>query len=159
MFLGLSIALIVAFADQLSKFLVREYFTNTASPFEFGGFFNLVEAWNTGVSFSMFDGGGLIGIIILSAFAIGVIIFLLLWLKKENNNLIKVALGMIIGGAIGNVVDRIYFGAVYDFLDFHYKNLHWPAFNVADSFISIGAFIIIIHSLLNVNSCKKEGLK
>ena len=159
MFLGLSIALIVTLADQLSKYFVRHYFDNAISPVDFCSFFNLVEAWNTSVSFSMFNNGGLTGIIILSLFAIGVIIFLLLWLRKENDNMIKVALGMIIGGALGNVIDRIYFGAVYDFLDFHYENIHWPAFNVADSFICIGAFIIVLHSLLNIKSGKKEGLK
>lgn len=157
MFLGLGIALIVALIDQLSKYFIRSYFDNATSPVEFCSFFNLVEAWNTGVSFSMFNNGGLIGIIILSLFAIGVIIFLLLWLRKENEKIIQIALGMIIGGAIGNVMDRIYYGAVYDFLDFHYKDMHWPAFNVADSFICIGAFIIILHSLLNIKSCKKEG--
>ena len=159
MILGLSIAFAVVLADQLSKYFIRDYFNQAVPPVEFCSFFNLVEAWNTGVSFSMFNNGGLIGIIFLSAFAIGVIIFLALWLRKETDKTVQVSLGMIIGGAIGNVADRIYFGAVYDFLDFHYKNMHWPAFNVADSFICIGATIIILHSLLNVKSCKKEETK
>lgn len=79
--------------------------------------------------------------------AFGIILFLLLWLRKEQSRVLQVALGLIIGGAVGNVIDRIRLGAVFDFLDFHIGEQHWPAFNVADSFICIGAGIIIIHSL------------
>ena len=158
MFLGLGIALLVLILDQLSKWWVQAYINNTASHFSFGGFFNLVEAWNNGVSFSMFNNGGMLGIILLSAFAIGVIIFLIYWLKNEKNRLTQVSLGFIIGGALGNVTDRLRFGAVYDFLDFYYKNWHWPAFNLADTFICIGALIIIVYGVLHPEcSLKKKG--
>ena len=158
MILGLSVALVAILIDQLTKFFVQGYFDKFNAPFSFGGFFNLVEAWNTGVSFSMFNDGGLVGIVLLSVFAIGVVIFLMFWLKKETNRLTQISLGLIIGGAIGNVVDRIRFGAVYDFLDFYYKTWHWPAFNMADSFICIGAFIIILQGVLNADcKLKKEG--
>ena len=108
------------------------------------------------VAVSLFDNGGIWGTIILSAFALAVVAFLLSWLKNEQSRLVQAALGMIIGGALGNVADRIRFGAVYDFLDFYYNGWHWPAFNAADSFICIGAFLIIVHSLLNH---KKQSLK
>ena len=110
-------------------------------------YFNLVRAWNTGVSFSMFNDWGMWGVVLLSLLAFGIILFLLLWLRKEQSRVLQVALGLIIGGAVGNVIDRIRLGAVFDFLDFHIGEQHWPAFNVADSFICIGAGIIIIHSL------------
>ena len=110
-------------------------------------YFNLVRAWNTGVSFSMFNDWGMWGVVLLSLLAFGIILFLLLWLRKEQSRVLQVALGLIIGGAVGNVIDRIRLGAVFDFLDFHLGEQHWPAFNVADSFICIGAGIIIIHSL------------
>ena len=77
MILGLCVALVALLVDQISKWYVQGYFENVHSPQAFGSFFNLVEAWNTGVSFSMFNNGGMLGIIILSAFALGVVIFLL----------------------------------------------------------------------------------
>ena len=121
---------------------------------EVTSFFNLVKAWNTGVSFSMFDNWGTIGVIVLSLVAIFIVAYLSWWLKTEKSRVIQVSLGFIIGGALGNVADRILLGAVFDFLDFHVKGQHWPAFNVADSFICIGAAIIIIHSLF---THKKES--
>ena len=160
MFLGICVAIAAFLIDQVSKWSVMAFLDKAISPIKYGNYFNLVEAWNTGVSFSMFNDGGLVGSILLSVFALGVIIFLLFWLKKEPNRLIQVSLGMIIGGALGNVFDRVRFGAVYDFLDFHYKTLHLPAFNAADSFICIGAFIIIVCGLLSsTKTSSKEGSK
>ncbi len=152
MFLGLCVAIAAFLIDQLTKWLVQGYFANDHVQYSIGNFFNLVEAWNTGVSFSMFNNGGIIGALVLSAFAIGVIVFMLFWLKKETNVLVQIALGLIIGGALGNVVDRIRFGAVYDFLDFYCGQWHWPAFNMADSFICVGAFVIIILGMFNSKS-------
>jgi len=154
--LGLIIALAAFLADFLSKYYIAELFAKDAAIKSFGSYFNLVEAWNTGVSFSMFNDGGILGTVLLSAFALGVVAFLFSWLRHENKKIIQVALGLIIGGALGNVADRIRFGAVYDFLDFHYGAWHWPAFNVADSFICVGAFLIILHSLF---TRKKNTLK
>lgn len=156
MILGLIIALAAFLADFLSKYYIAELFAKDAAIKSFGSYFNLVEAWNTGVSFSMFNDGGILGTVLLSAFALGVVAFLFSWLRHENKKIIQVALGLIIGGALGNVADRIRFGAVYDFLDFHYGAWHWPAFNVADSFICVGAFLIILHSLF---TRKKNTLK
>ncbi len=160
MILGLIIALAAFLADFLSKYYIAELFAKDAAIKSFGSYFNLVEAWNTGVSFSMFNDGGILGTVLLSAFALGVVAFLFSWLRHENKKIIQVALGLIIGGALGNVADRIRFGAVYDFLDFHYGAWHWPAFNVADSFICVGAFLIILHSLLSSEKhSKKEIVK
>ncbi len=148
MILGLIVAFAAFLADFLSKYYIAALFAKDAAVKSFGSYFNLVEAWNTGVSFSMFNDGGVWGTVLLSAFALGVVAFLLSWLRHEQSKTVQVALGLIIGGALGNVADRIRFGAVYDFLDFHYSTWHWPAFNAADSFICIGAFLIILHSLL-----------
>lgn len=148
MILGLIIAAAAFAVDQLSKNFIANLFAADAAVKSFGSYFNVVEAWNTGVSFSMLNNGGVWGTVLLSMFAIGVVVFLLAWLKNEQSTTVQAALGLIIGGALGNVVDRIRFGAVYDFLDFHYGTWHWPAFNAADSFICIGAFLIILHSLL-----------
>jgi len=156
--LGLIIALTALLIDQLSKWFVQGLFDHATNSISFGNFFNLVEAWNTGVSFSMFNDKGPIGVIILSAFAIGVIVFLCFWLRKEKNKVVQISLGLIIGGALGNVIDRIRFGAVYDFLDFYYKTWHWPAFNMADTFICIDAFVIILQGMIKSDcNVKKEG--
>lgn len=157
MLLGLSVALAVVIVDQLSKYLILNYVLGESMAIAYTPFFNLVRAWNTGVSFSMFNDWGWWGIIGLSALALTIVGFLLHWLYKETDKLMQVSLGFIIGGAIGNVIDRIRLGAVFDFLDFHIGNSHWPAFNVADSFICVGAVIIIIHGVF-MGKEKKEGV-
>ena len=155
MFMGLFVALLVILADQVSKFYVMTYLMNDGHYIGVTSFFNVIQAWNTGVSFSMFNDGGKTGLIILSLIAVVVVIFLLRWMYKDNSKLIRVALGMIVGGAIGNLIDRIRYGAVYDFLDFHVSGHHWPAFNVADSFICIGAFLIIVYGMFSVEKRTK----
>ena len=157
MFFGLLIALGVVVADQLTKYIVLNYVLSEYAAIIVAPFFAIVRAWNTGVSFSMFNNWGINGVYILSGIALVIVFMLIKWLKNEQNKIIQLALGFIIGGAIGNVIDRIRLGAVFDFLDFYVGEHHWPAFNVADSFICIGAFIIIIHGL--VSSIKKEDKK
>ncbi len=154
MLVGLLVALGVTIFDQLSKCLIFGYLSETAPVVEVFPFFNLVTAWNTGVSFSMFNDLGGMGVYVLSSFSLLVAGMLIYWLKNEHKRYMQVALGMVIGGAIGNVIDRIRLGAVFDFLDVHAFGHHWPAFNVADSFICIGAFLIIIDGLC-AKDCKK----
>jgi len=145
--LGFFVALCVFVADQLSKYFVFRFVAEHGAPLKVTDFFNIVAAFNKGVSFSMFDNGGDWGRIVLILFALGVVVFLSLWMKDEKSGFVRICLAMIIGGALGNVVDRLRLGAVYDFLDFHVGAHHWPAFNVADSFICIGAFLIVCHAL------------
>ncbi len=149
MFLGLCLAALVLVADQISKYYILNEVLEDRAMIIYTSWFNLVKAWNTGVSFSMFNDMGTWGAFLLSVLAISIIGFLVLWLKKEPSRLVQAALGFIIGGAIGNLIDRVRLGAVFDFLDFHIADAHWPAFNVADSFICIGAIIIIVYSLFN----------
>ncbi len=151
MFLGIIVAVVVLAADQLSKFWILNHVLDGRPFIEITSFFNLVQAWNTGVSFSMFSGSGATGTIVLCLVAAAIVVSLLWWLYKENVRLIQIGLGMIIGGALGNIVDRVRLGAVFDFLDFHFAGHHWPAFNLADSFICIGAVIIILQSLFTPN--------
>lgn len=151
MLAGLTAAAFVILIDQVSKALVFGYLSETAPVVAVTPFFNLVTAWNTGVSFSMFNNLGGRGVYILSAFSLLVVAFLIYWLKKEETPRMRLALGMVIGGAIGNVIDRIRLGAVFDFLDVYANGYHWPAFNLADSFICCGALIIVLDGLF----CKK----
>lgn len=156
MLLGLVVAFISLVLDQLSKFFVDTQLLLEQNVIEVADYFNLVKVWNRGVSFSMFNGYGNLGSMVLCGVAIIISCALLYWMYHETKKFKIFALGLIVGGAFGNVVDRLHFGAVMDFLDFHYKNYHWPAFNLADSFICIGAFLLIF---LEINDGKKKGVK
>ena len=154
MYLGLLVAFAAIVIDQVTKYVIINHVLAEYAAIIIAPFFAVVRAWNTGVSFSMFNNFGINGVYILSGVALIIVAMLLKWLKGERNKVIQVALGMIIGGALGNVIDRIRLGAVFDFLDFYVGDYHWPAFNAADSFICIGATIIVVHGLF---FNKKEG--
>ena len=84
--------------------------------------------------------------------ALAVVVCLVIWLRRTDQMLIGLGLGLVIGGATGNVIDRIRFGAVVDFLDFHLAGYHWPAFNVADAAICVGAVLMLADGLLTRRS-------
>ena len=146
---GLLTALAVIIIDQATKYIVVNYVLTEYAAMIIAPFFAIVRAWNTGVSFSMFNNWGINGVYILSGAALVIVGLLLHWLKNEKNRTIQMALGFIIGGALGNVIDRVRLGAVFDFLDFSIGEYHWPAFNAADSFICIGAGLIVVQSLIS----------
>ena len=145
--LGLLIAILAVFIDQLSKWWILVFVMDPPKVISVTPFFNLVLTWNKGVSFGMFNDQGDSGALILSAIAILITLVLIFWLTKAKTNITAIGLSAIIGGAIGNVIDRLTHGAVLDFLDFYVNNVHWPAFNAADSFITIGAITLIWESL------------
>lgn len=135
-------------ADQASKQATLAFFEGKPFPrVELTGFFNYVLAWNKGVSFSMFHSDGPLTPWILIAVSLAICAVVFRWMKAETDPFVKTAFGLILGGAIGNVADRAHYGAVIDFLDFHWGAYHWPAFNVADSAICAGAGFILIKSL------------
>ena len=143
--LGLVIAGAVVVLDQLTKWAIL---TSLDGAVAVTPFFNLVVVWNRGVSFGMFGSDGALAPWILSGLALAVVVALLVWLRQVDHPLPGVGLGLIIGGAVGNVIDRVRFGAVLDFLDVHALGWHWPAFNVADSAICIGAAFLLVDGLL-----------
>lgn len=145
---GLVVALLVLVLDQLTKWAILDLLDLAAQPIAVSSFFNLVLVWNKGVSFGMLDGIGALTPWVLSGLSLGVVIGLLFWLRQSVHPLIAVGLGMVIGGAFGNVIDRLRYGAVVDFLDFHVAGYHWPAFNVADAGICVGAGLILVDGLL-----------
>ena len=110
-------------------------------------FFNMVMVWNKGISFGLFNDHSNDGPLILTLLAMVIVVAFGIWLFRTGSAMIAAALALIIGGALGNVLERIRFGAVADFLDFHLGDLHWRAFNVADSAICIGIALLLIHSL------------
>ena len=140
--LGFSLAALVVLLDQASKWAVLAWL---AEPVRVTPFFNLVLVWNRGVSFGMLAGAGVPWV--LSGLALAVVVALTVWLRRTDSVPVGVGLGLVIGGALGNVIDRIRFGAVVDFLDFHAMGWHWPAFNVADSAICLGAVVLLADGL------------
>ncbi len=110
-------------------------------------FANLVMVWNRGVSFGLFSGTGGQNPYILVGVAAVITVVLLAWLLRARTRLIRAALVLIIAGAVANVYDRLRFGAVADFMDLHVAGYHWPAFNIADSAIVIGALLLVLDAL------------
>jgi len=139
--------LVVLGADQLTKWWILHTVMQPPRVIEITDFFNLVLGWNTGISFGLFDSDSPLNVWALSAVALTIVLCLMYWLFNTDRRIIAVSLGLIIGGALGNVTDRLRIGAVVDFLDFHVMGWHWPAFNVADSSITVGAAILIADSL------------
>lgn len=143
---GLTVAAVVLVLDQLTKWLILAW-VQPVPPIEVTGFFNIVLVWNEGVSFGMLQGLGDHGLWVIGGFAVVICAVLLVWLARETRPLTRFALGLVLGGAIGNLIDRVRFGAVVDFLDFHAFGYHWPAFNVSDSAIVIGAALLVVDGL------------
>ena len=146
--IGLSVGATVVVLDQLTKWLIRDVVLDTARYIEVTGFFNIVAVWNRGVSFGLFASDSPWTPYLLSALAIAISIVLIVWLRKAETTFLALALGFVIGGAIGNVFDRFIWGQVYDFLDFHAAGYHWPAFNVADAAISVGVALILLDGFI-----------
>lgn len=147
---GLAAAVVVAVLDQLSKAAVLGFFAGRA----FGAheritpFFNLVLIYNRGMSFGLFNRGAGVNALLFSLVAASIVAVLVYWLSRVDSPFLAVAIGLVIGGAIGNVIDRVRFGAVVDFLDFYLGSWHWPAFNLADSAICIGVAAMLLDGLL-----------
>lgn len=139
------IAVIVAI-DQLTKFVVDRSMPLHHSIPIIEGFFSLTYVRNTGAAFGIFAGSAEVFrrpfLILVSIFAIGFIVVLLRRLPETQKGLIT-ALAFILGGAIGNLIDRGLYGEVIDFLDCYWGSYHWPAFNIADSFITIGVALTL----------------
>ncbi|MCD6562023.1 MAG: signal peptidase II [Deltaproteobacteria bacterium] len=141
-------ALLVIVLDQISKMAVIQLLKEHESLTIINGFFNLVHVRNRGIAFGLMsrsDPG--LTIYFLLAASLTAVILLLFWLfrLKENETGIAVGLSMILGGAIGNIIDRLRFREVIDFLDFYTGSYHWPAFNLADSAITTGALWLAVN--------------
>ena len=145
--LGIGYAIVVTALDQFSKWIILTEVMNPPRVMELTGFFNLVLVGNRGVSFGMLSSDTPWIQPAFAAFAAIVAVFLGIWLHRAENRLLATSLGLVIGGAIGNAIDRLWHGAVIDFLDFHAAGYHWPSFNIADSAITVGVIFIVAEGL------------
>jgi len=138
---------VIAAVDQIAKQVMIDLVFEPARQIEITSFFSLVPVRNSGISFGMFGADselarwGLVGV------ATVIMVALLVWLARAGSTFIAVALVLVIGGALSNVIDRAISGAVIDFLDFHVNELHWPAFNFADSVIVLGTAMLLYDGL------------
>ena len=145
--LGLSVAAVVVVLDQLSKWWIRDIVMDPPRDIPITPFFNIVYARNTGVSFSLFRADSQIGQWMLSAVALAIVGGLLAWMWRLRRPWPVIALGLIVGGAVGNVIDRFIMRFVFDFLDFYWNGYHFAAFNLADSGITVGVAMLLIDGL------------
>ncbi len=137
------ISAFVIASHQAARLILFPVLADRGGIIEVTPFFNLVEIWNHGISFGMFKELAY-GQWLLSGFSLAITAVLIFLFRQTNDRVSAVAYSLIIGGAMGNVVDRLRFGAVADYLDFHLFNYHWPAFNVTDVAIVSGVFLIFI---------------
>ncbi|HJN20819.1 MAG: signal peptidase II [Alphaproteobacteria bacterium] len=143
--LGLAFAFVVAVLDQISKLVTLGVLPEPGMFIAVTGFFNLVHVQNTGVSFGLFQS---VPVWLIATIALAIAAGLCIWMARAESRLVAVSLGLAVGGAIGNVIDRVRLGWVFDFLDFHALGEHWPAFNVADSAITLGVIGLLATSLI-----------
>ena len=139
----------IGLADQISKNLVLQHMGEAVRAIPVSAFLNLVLVWNKGVTFGIFGHETqhyipyiLIGVAALILFLLG------RWLWRTRSTLVALALGAIMGGAVGNIIDRVRYGAVADWLDFYYRDYHWYAFNIADAAIVTGVALLLLDGMV-----------
>ncbi len=143
--LGLLLATLIIIADQVTKFLAQAWLA-AYQPVSLAALLNLTLSYNRGAAFSFLSDQGGWQRWLFIVVAIGVCLFLVRWLAQlpRREYWLAIALGLILGGALGNVIDRLRYGHVIDFIDVHYGRWHWPAFNVADSAITLGLIGLLL---------------
>ena len=139
----------VLVADQVSKAVLIEFLNGlNFQPVEITGFFRIVMVWNRGVSFGMFSGGEETTRWLLTALAVAISLGLVFWLRQAEKPLPVVAIGLVIGGALGNALDWVRYGAVADFFDVHVAGYSWPAFHIAVAAITVGVLLLVVDAMV-----------
>lgn len=155
-FLRSLLFVIVLVGDQVTKYLALQHLSESKLIQVIPGVFNLTLVFNRGAAFGMFgnlpDTLRRVVLVLVSAIAL-VVVFRFMCKEAKHDRYAQLALVAILSGAIGNIIDRVRFDAVVDFLDFYYGTYHWPAFNIADSAISLGVFVLVLRLLFGT-SCR-----
>ena len=145
---GLLLAFLIVIVDQATKFWIVHDVMSPPRIIEVTPFFNIVMVWNKGASFGLFSTNSPWTQVALGSLALAISAVLVVWLSKAQSRWLAISLGCVIGGALGNAIDRATYGAVADFLDFHAAGYHWPAFNVADIAITVGVVMLLLDGLI-----------
>ncbi|MFZ5610155.1 MAG: signal peptidase II [Pseudomonadota bacterium] len=155
--LGLSLAAVVLVLDQLSKYwILAVYDLPAKGSVEILPFFSLTMVWNRGISLGLMQAGSDGARWLLVGVTLAVTMLLLFWLRTARQGMLRFGLGLVIGGAIGNIVDRIRFGAVADFVHLHGWGHDFYVFNIADSAITIGVGLLLVEAMLKPGSKSEE---
>ena len=150
LFQTILLILLAIIIDQCTKiFISKIMLDNRFATISVFSFLDLVFVRNTGISFGLFSEGGMLGRYFFSTFSISVGLFIAVLAFLAEKKIVFVGLCLISAGAIANAIDRVYFGGVIDFIDFFVYNLHWPAFNFADIFITVGVFILLYENIFS----------
>lgn len=154
--MGMGLAAIVLILDQVSKWIVLNHFMVPPQTLSVTSFFNIILAWNRGISFGLLSNNNPYSVWALAAIAFVFAAVLTLWIWRAETKVMALAFGMILGGAVGNLSDRLRFGAVTDFLDFHAYGYHWYTFNIADAAIVAGVALILLEYATEIWSQNKK---
>jgi signal peptidase II len=151
------VAVVVLLLDRISKYLAVRFLIEN-EPYPVMKFFNFTLAYNTGAAFSFLKDASGWQAWFFGGLAVMVSVGLLIWLKRISyqQRWLSIAIALIIGGALGNLFDRISYGHVVDFIDWYVSYYHWPVFNIADTAVCIGAVMLLIDTLFLEKSRKKE---
>ena len=140
--------------DRISKLLIIDFFSSGQSEYYVNSYLNFILIWNKGIAFGLFGSADFI--YHFTSFLIFSILLLIIFMIIKSNKLFeKVCFSILLGGALGNFFDRIYYQAVPDFIDFHYNNFHWFVFNVSDISITFGIILLIFYEIIKKQE-KKE---
>lgn len=145
---GIYIMVFIALVDQATKWWILNQVMVPPRVVPVTSFFNLVLQWNKGITFGLLNSGHEWTRYLFIATAIAIMLLLISWLVKTHSILAGIGISMVMGGALGNLIDRMTHGAVLDFLDFHFRGFHWYAFNIADSAIVCGVGLLLLENLV-----------
>ncbi len=160
--LGLTLAAVILVADQATKWVILEVLdlpgVGQIKLLALGPVgFDLTMVWNRGVTFGLLAGDSAWTQLALGALALAIAGFLIRWMSRAENRATALALGAVVGGAGGNVIDRLRFGAVVDFVDWHAWGWHWYVFNVADAAIVLGVATLVVDALFRPSGSVKRS--
>jgi len=143
--------LVIFTIDRISKILVlKNFLNNSLSEVYINSFLNFSLVWNSGIGFGIMQLEANIFYILISIIITVINLILIYWMLTSSNYIESIFISIILGGALGNLFDRYYYGSVPDFIDLHYANFHWFTFNIADIFITIGIIGLIIIDLVKI---------
>jgi len=156
--MGYGVALAIVVLDQWTKHLASLELSYRV-PVELTSWFDLTLAHNTGAAFSFLAGAGGWQRWFFTAVAAAVSVVLIVWLSRLSQHRVPlaVALGLVLGGGLGNLYDRVALGYVVDFISIHYQQWYWPAFNIADSAITVGAVVLVLDSFRGTESSTQQA--